>query len=245
MINIYNSAMFYSKGNFNLADTLKRELRENGIELVYINEAHKFIDSIIENEISIIFFDNSVVNCIDIIENLAHKSVYLKNTIIVFIDSDEEKYKAVVDNFKVFWLSDKLVKSEVNSIIRKRNIDFDEKIDINYSKISRELTDYLTSLGFSQKYIGFNYIKETVIKLLKKGGTFKSLHTDIYPLVAMKYNCGIVNIERNIRSAISDAKKTLNFSKTNLSPDKVTNRLFLTFLLDKTLNSVFDNEQIC
>jgi len=137
------------------------------------------------------------------------------------------------------------VKSEVNAVIRKRNIDFDEKIDINYSKISRELTDYLTSLGFSQKYIGFNYIKETVIKLLKKGGTFKSLHTDIYPLVAMKYNCGIVNIERNIRSVISDAKKTKNFSKTNLPIDKVTNRLFITFLLDKTLNSVLDNEQIC
>lgn len=244
MINIYNSAMFYSKGNFYLADTLKRELRENGIELIYINEAHKFIDSIIENENSIIFFDNSVANCIDIIENIAHKSTYLKNSIVVFIDKDKEKYKDVVDNFKIFWLDDKLVKSEVNAVIMKRNIDFDEKIDINYSKISRELTDYLTSLGFSQKYIGFNYIKETVIKLLKKGGTFKSLHTDIYPLVAMKYNCGIVNIERNIRSVISDAKKTKNFSKTNLPIDKVTNRLFITFLLDKTLNSVLDNEQI-
>ena len=244
MINIYNSAMFYSKGNFYLADTLKRELRENRIELIYINEAYKFIDSIVENENSIIFFDNTSTNYIDVITNLAHKSVYLKNSIIVFIDSDEEKYKDVIDNFKIFWLSDKLVKSDVDAIVRKRSIDFDEKIKINYSKINRDLTDYLTSLGFSQKYIGFNYIKETVIKLLKKGGTFKSLHTDIYPLVAMKYNCGIVNIERNIRSAIGDAKKTISFNKTNLSPDKVTNRLFITFLLDKTLNSVLENEQI-
>lgn len=244
MINIYNSAMFYSKGNFNLADTLKRELRENDIELIYINEAHKFLDAIIENENSIIFFDNTSCNYVNLITNLAHKSSYLKNSIVVFIDSDEDKYKNVVDNFKIFWLSDKLVKSEVNSIIRKRKISFDDKIDINYSKISRDLTKYLMSLGFSQKYIGFNYIKETVIKLLKMGGTFRSLHTDIYPLIAMKYNCGIVNIERNIRSVINDAKKTEEFSKVNISPEKVTNRLFLTFLLDKTLNSALDNTEI-
>lgn len=64
--------------------------------------------------------------------------------------------------------------------------------------------DYrLQDLGLARKYVGYYYLIDILDVLINSGKKVRCFSREIYPDIAVKYNCGECTIERDIRNCIN------------------------------------------
>lgn len=114
-------------------------------------------------------------------------------------------------------------------IVKRNEIEkLTELIDLNinneYSTPSTEQSPFLHNtvekmlgyLGFSRRYKGFDYLTETVIRILNDSNCKNSFKKYIYPYISVLYHVSVGSIERDIRNLISKLtpNNSFNFKHT-------------------------------
>ena len=246
MVKIEFNAIFYSINNQKLAYDVKKACFEIGATVINVTNFTDLVTYLQDIDINIVIFDYTTIEYSEnVIEFLKTYRGCSKITIIFILDSYFENLTSLKNNGYIFHLNDSFInqlKKIENSIKSKAFENNEIKFDI--LEVNSYLTTYLLNLGFLPKHAGFNYIKQAIELALKNNGNLGSLSREVYPTIASKNKTLTQNIERNIRNAIECAcnSNTGNFKedyvRSLLNNGKISNRIFLCYLLDKVLNSV-------
>lgn len=241
------NAIFYSKQNLNMAYELKRACRELSISVIYAFEVVELVKYLTELKVNVVFIDCSTLK--------------LSENIVTFIKSYNKNNQCLIicvtDNVSCTELNalpniDYVLKNEnlleqlkeiENSITYTAINNYETKF--NLCEINSYLTNYLISIGVAPKHIGFTYIKQAIELALKNNGVIGSLSREVYPTIASKNKTLPQNVERNIRNAVECACKSPAINSDSIihlmQSNKISNRAFLCYLLDKVLNTYSNN----
>ena len=186
----------------------------------------------------VIFIDCKTIQANDTIISFIKSNSNSKNSIIVGMDDEQcqnqfEGIDFTVSSKNLFEdlkeLQNKFMDRIANQNVSKYNLN----------EINTFVSNYLLSLGFLPKHIGFAYMKQ-VIQIAVKHEMIGSLSKDIYPIVASTFKTQVQNVERNIRNAIERACNSKEMKESEVGQllvnGKISNRAFLSYLLDKVLN---------
>lgn len=232
------SSIFYSKSNIKLAYDLKTIGREFGISVIYAFNVPELVRFLNEIKMDVIFIDCKTLHQNDNIIPFIKSNSNSKTSILIGVDDDNclQTHHEIDFVITSNSLSSSLqtIQEELLTKIAKNNSD---SYDIN--ALNTFVSDYLLSVGFVPKHAGFHYIKQ-VVQIAIKHGMIGSLNKDVYPVVASIFKTLPQNVERNIRNAIECACKSKEIQQDAVAQllykGKISNRAFLSFLLDKTLN---------
>ena len=241
MAKVEISALFYSKQNLDMAYELKRACREIGVSVIYAFEIPELVRFLSELNVEIIFIDCITLKMNDNIISFIKSYSSTKNSIIICIGDGKccemknlTEVNYVINYANLYNELKQLENAITYNMAKPKNTDY----DIN--EINSYVTNYLLSIGVAPKHLGFNFIKQAIELAIKSNGILGSLSREIYPTIANKNKTHAQNVERNIRNAIECAcnsnelqKDSIKFLITN---NKISNRAFLSYLLDKILN---------
>lgn len=234
-----NGAVLFSRNQFDIGECLKFICRENKMNLAYCRTLPELL--IINSQCmpEIIFCDGDSINFdykifLDFINSKLYHiplCVILTNEYNKYKYNNVDKHLVIVDKKNFSESCEKIVKSLSESTC----VELSENRKNELRKI---ISDYLNNLGISTNYLGFNYIKEIVVKVIEDRRRLKSFNSKIYPQLAIKYNTPVINIERNIRNAINaiNAQKNDELYKDimNFAHNRVpSNKQFITWLVEK------------
>lgn len=244
-----SSAILLTNQDYSYASSLKRILKDNNYELVYASKLEKLIDLAIINGQSLVFIDNCFSRYKSLFKYFLQRSECFKNHVIIFLDDDIKKYENSVNNVNIFALDKNKIESSTPHILQAATLSNPVTKKVDCAKLNNDLINYLLKIGFNPKFKGFDYIKRLItISAAQNNFTLSCLQKSVFPKLAIIFNKPVVNIERNIRSAIKQASKTENFiaefSRLNLSYENITTRTFLSFMLNKCHNSYINNQPI-
>ena len=118
--------------------------------------------------------------------------------------------------------------------------DLDELYDeLNFFKgeyiYKQAIHGILVELGLSPAYTGIQYLHDAIEYCLKFGYRNLSIHYDVYPYIAQKYDATIPSIERTIRYAIQNCntKSPLYIYFCEMrGTDKFTTKTFIYMICD-------------
>ncbi len=241
------SAVLFSKSQVIYAEKLRDSLKSNSCELTYATSLIDVISYLNKKKTGVIFADKCFSKYVEFLNTLTHESKMMKFFKFVFIDDEIEVYNKILLNKNISILNPKAINSDsIKTLMKDACLSLAPK-QVDLIKINAELEKLLMWLGFSQKLIGFNYIKDAILVCIKGEDELSCLQKDVYPMVALKHNTQIVNIERNIRSAVKDAfhEGTKLYEKFNSSDsNKITNRAFLNFIVSYVLNCIEQNKPL-
>lgn len=119
----------------------------------------------------------------------------------------------------------------VNSSEKKEHLFVQEKV----------MTDLLHNLGIPSHIRGYQYIKEGVLIVYRKGNNISYITKEVYPEIANKYNTTPTRVERAIRHAIEvswnrgdiNLMEEIFGNSLNVNRDKPTNAEYLTTIADR------------
>ncbi len=236
------NAILYSKQNLAMAGELKTACRELGISLVYAIEIIELLKYLNELAVSIVFVDCNTIKLDSSILGVIKSFGKCEKTYIACLTQDVEcKYLKSLENVDFILKSDNLfsqlkeIEGEISLSCIMNNI-----YNFNLSEVNNYLTDYLINIGLETKLAGFTYIKQAVELAIKNNCVLGSLNRVIYPTIASKNKTETQNVERNIRNAIKCACRGNLMKNDNikvlLKNNTISNRAFLSYLLDKTIN---------
>lgn len=242
MAKVEINALFYSKQNLNMAYELKRVCREIGISLIYAFEIPDLVRYLTELNVEVVFIDCTTLKLNENIISFIKSYSNSKSTIIACIAQDSNCELKEVNGVDYIIQKGNMVeelKQLENAIsfmlAKPRNVEY------NINEINSYVTNYLLTIGVAPKHMGFTFIKQVIELAVKNNGIMGSLSREVYPTVASKNKTLPQNIERNIRNAIECACKSSELKKDNIkhliSNNKISNRAFLSYLLDKVLNT--------
>lgn len=246
MVKLELSAIFYSNGNTELAYAVKKASWEIGASVVNVSDVSDLVNKLHDIDIGILFIDCLTIKVSDTLIQLIKNFKGGNPSSVVFITEDEESLSSVIGTFEenqAFICKNdqlgnmlKLYEPRIKFNLEK---NLTKKMDTKL--IGTYLTNYLISLGFMPKHIGFTFIKQAIEIAVLNKGFLGSLSRDIYPNIASKNRTLTQNVERNIRNAIECAYKVNKFQNDSLHlmvvNGKISNRAFLSYLLDKVLNN--------
>lgn len=228
--------LFISKNDIDLGMVVREEARKYNCNVMYANSGADIINFAMNIKYGVIFFGEDCFKYHDIISDFMELS-YFANICMVFITDSIIGQDYEVSNNNVYIISREHIHTAMHDIVSRalilyRNIDN----KLNFNKLGKYLTEYLTKLGFSQKYVGFQYIKESVLAAIERNKNVSSFNKEIYPIVALKNGTQVSNIEKSIRLSIKMAYKSDAdlFKESNLvNDDYISNKLFLSHVIDK------------
>ena len=229
-------SVFYSKNNITLGKRIKENMSKYGFDLMYTNDLSYLIDLICKGERTLIFVDKIFKKYANFVLELT-KSKIFNNVLVVFVDDDEKYYTKYLGSNNFFVISETNFENGLGDILRNCRRYVSSKVYINMLLVSDIVSGYLSKLGFSPKHAGYRYIKQCIEYSIENSfDVGKSLYKDTYMIVARKNNGSCASIERNIRNAIHQAKLNTGFDVEGfeeLANENVTNRYFLSYLVDK------------
>lgn len=103
------------------------------------------------------------------------------------------------------------------------------------------ITDMLHNLGIPSHIRGYQYIKEGILIVYRRGDNISYITKEVYPEIANKFNTTPTRVERAIRHAIevSWTRGDINLmeeifgNSLNVNRDKPTNAEYLTTIADR------------
>ena len=237
---------FFSKDNYVLASRIRKCLRKINYDISYCNNIIDLVSRMMVNKNCLIILDNKYRTFGGFLSQILQTNLeVIENARFVFIDDELLNYSEYVNNNNIFCIPETNLETALSGVISNcelLNCQHESIINsnINYNEL---ISDILLKLGFSVKLLGFRYIKLCIEHAIKNNFVLGSLNKDVYSYVAMQNCTSVTNIERGIRTAIEDASKTEEFKKENIarSDKKVSNKMFLEYLLDKIL--IYKNKQ--
>lgn len=173
----------------------------------------------------------------------------------LFILGELEKRKIFKNIIITTTFNDERIMEEVNEygvdyyMLKPVNFMSLEKRLISTSKKKNDrmfnheviITDMLHNLGIPSHIRGYQYIKEGILIVYKKGRALTYITKDVYPEIAMKFDTTPTRVERAIRHAIEVSwnRGDLNLmeeifgNSLNVNRDKPTNAEYLTTIADR------------
>ncbi len=242
------NVVFISKRNISLAYKVKKifwEMNSNVINVDSFSEVFRVMQQL---KNIVIVLDSTTLTIPNGFIQILRDCKNDENLSIILITNEEDlqKYKTVnLKNRNQYYVltEDKLhetlsvLENDLKVNLAKKNI-----IKLDYIKINDLLNNWLINTGFITKHLGFSLIKEVVMESVIFKGCLPSLNGTIYPIIALNHNTHASSVERNIRNAIFHASLTSQFKKSEfsylISNGKVSNRVFISYLLDKVLAHV-------
>lgn len=256
MKNFNLSAVLYTNKNLDLMYRVHKICKETSITLV---NCFDFVDLTIKTvhvKPQIIFCDINTLNFTSEILDMLINNHEFEGISIIFIGNQDKliNYKSyAMEKENLLLLKYDEMFSYLNSVNVKMSIESYKQQFNSFSQktVFNLVNDYLNMLGFSPKQRGFIFLREIVKNIVNCGGVVSTLVGDCYPIIAVKYKTSIINIERNIRNAISIAwekygKENWNkvFSNIGINNElRPTNREFIMLCADYISNELTVNCQ--
>lgn len=233
------NALLFSKRDYALGDALRFVCRNQKINLVYSLTFPEVLHHCITTHPEIIFFDTEGSSfSYDFYREFVNSRVFEIPKIII-LTYNPENYKFNDDNICV--LDKKNYIDRVSKILE--GVERREARQLAPEKVAEykdKIAELLLELGITTKYLGYEYIKELVINIIRDKRMLQSFNKKLYPKLALKYSTQINNIERNIRNALNIAKKNCQdnefFSKICgkfNSKGIPSNKQFITWLVEE------------
>lgn len=232
------SALLFSKRDYVLSDALRYICRNQRINLIYAITFPELLHHVITSNPEVIFFDAECIDfSFDLYKDFVETRCFEMPKIIIF-SLDPQKHSFKDDN--IFVVDKKCYSEEVERIMH--NIEEKKSRKLGEEKLEeyrQKTIKLLIELGITTKYLGYEYIKELVVDIIKDKRMLKSFNKKLYPQLAVKYNTQVNNIERNIRNAINIAKRNCQnkdlYEKscgrlTDLAP---SNKQFITWMVEE------------
>jgi len=115
-----------------------------------------------------------------------------------------------------------------------------QSLDLSSQMVSRgelykNIVTYLDMYGISPKHIGYCYIKECIAIGVEQGSGVLNFSSNIYPVIATKFNTCTGNVDKNIRTAIKSAYEhnPKLFEIDAVHSKSITNAGFLNYIIEK------------
>ncbi|MEG1500027.1 MAG: sporulation initiation factor Spo0A C-terminal domain-containing protein [Clostridia bacterium] len=195
------SAVLYSKNNYELSYRMQKICKNNGINLIYYSNFGIVVEEIKKIKPTYLFLDNKELECsVDLINVFSENGVFDECNTILIVD-DQSKFDSKSNILAIINSTDLEVgvKNILNKPLRKKIVEPCS------SEICKKINKILLQLGFSNRHLGYIYLKDIVCDLLKNNKGIKSLHSMVYPKIACKYDTTVASVERNVRTAIEFA----------------------------------------
>ena len=235
------NAILLSKNDMNMAESLKMICREKKVNLAYCRNLPELINVNNHSMPEVVFCDQESIK-FDynlFIEFKNSKLFHIPKIVIVSKTPNEiPDYEFVVKIDKNNYIEN--CKQILDDVSEKpcENLSENKK-----NEIRKVVSGYLNKLGLTTNYLGFGYIKELVVDIIEDKRKLKSFSSKLYPTIAMRFNTAIINIERNIRNAITVAVKScknkelyddiMKFSKIRNQNKVPSNKQFITWIAEK------------
>lgn len=229
-------AFLYCRENRELSEKIKYYCKKYCIELFQINDLREMMIKGSMLDKYALYVDTTSVNISgDLINFMLNQNGNPKLIGIILLSKPgynniaidcKGVYNVVIDE------------SFAKNFVAKADILRDFSIDSTQStiNISNLVYDYLINLGLSLKYVGFKYIKDSIIYCIAQGKGVDNLSLSVYPYIASIYGTTVNNVERNVRVAIECSAKRnnglLGFSK------KPSNKVFLARSLNEIIRKL-------
>lgn len=227
-----NYAIFYSSEDYESILKIKDACNQTKLNLCIETDFYMFLTQVVKLKPKFIFIDGLAKD--------------LKTLPLEVLDSDVLKVSS-----KIAIINDKLNKDYIDDIsidnlcgyILNSKVYYTKpnmRIDINY------INNFLIKLNFNSSHKGKDYIKECISLILEDNISYNYLNTKCYPVIAGNFKTEIINIDRDIRTAIKRAYENRNNEYWeelfNTSFDKVpTSKNFIYMCADK-LKELFNGE---
>lgn len=236
------SAVLFSRRDINLGELLKFICREKHANLTYCRTLAELVMTDVQTMPEVVFHDEeSVPFDFRIYKEFKDSKKYHMPTYVI-VSHKPEQFNNLDENIISIDKADyaKEIINVIDNVQEKKQAVLSESKKI---EIKNKIADYLNELGLTTKYLGYSYIKELVVNVIEDRRNLKSFNSKLYPLVAIKYNTQVINIERNVRNAINVAIESCKNRKlydeimgySNITrPNKVpSNKQFITWLVEK------------
>lgn len=232
------NVLFLTKENCNLAYSLRPKLISMNCEVLYVNSLKELINKILYMKTAIIFLDDQGKEELNILAPLLSTNLLLASN-VVYIGNDFDYVQDFTKYPNFFVCTQEQVVVSLPSITSTYRLTTIGNFTVlDKDRLNTVLNYNLTKLGFTQKWLGYKFIKDCLDFCVTNNFTMGSLITDVYPVVAVKNNTTANNVERSIRNAITKAYEETQFNvqgfeELHNTAKKITNRWFLACLLDK------------
>ena len=237
-----NSAILFSKQDYNLAEVLKLICREKRANLAYCRNLAELIITNIQSMPEIIFHDEeSIPFSYDLYKDFRDSKKYHMPHYVI-ISYTPEKYLSLDENIYVINKGDYSAKiyEFMDKVHEAKQAVLSES---KKAELKLKVSDYLNELGLTTKYLGYCYIKELVVDVIEDRRKLKSFNSKLYPQVAIKFNTQVINIERDVRNAINVAvsgcknrklyDEIMGYTNIARSGKVPSNKQFITWLAEK------------
>lgn len=214
------SALLVSKKDYLLAEVVRYICREQKVNLIYCLNKAEMVHQTFNNKPEIVFFDEENVEFpYEIYKEFVDSKLFYVPE-MVLITPNPSKFELADDSIKI--VNKNNVSEEIPTMLKEAK----EKPLLTLSqeeveRIKEKTAHLLNDLGITPKFLGYDYIKELVVLIKADKRLMQSFNKKLYPILAVKLNTNVNNIERNIRNAILVASKR---SKNRRLFDEICNR---------------------
>lgn len=236
------NTIFYSKGNVELAYTLKKACRNINANVFNVRQFTELVFTLNETNTSVLFLDYDFMEIPLAVFDFI-KEYNFNNPISIVLITDKDTPEVDLEKPNYYKISPNSIQTELYKIEAelKYTAAMKKNVTVNNNQLGEEITEYLIANGFSPFHKGFAYMKECIVFAVTQKGSIGSLNSEIYPYVASKYNTVVENVERNIRNAVLQAKK-INFNNNDIcklaDSTKMSNKVIIGYLVEKSLNNI-------
>ncbi len=233
-----STALFYSKNaSSDIAYQVKNILNKFDYFTIYVQDID---DIILKNfaNVNLLILDYTNNKLDDKSQTLIFKLVnlgYIKRLLIIKSNEDSNEYEfpcvTYDDNFN----------EKISDAINKVLLSPTYNLKVCDALCVKIIGNYLASIGFSLRHIGYSMLIDTITYLYANNCTIKNLNNDIYVYLANKYDKKVSSVEMNLRKSISLAhSKGKNFP-FNYSP---TNKEFITHAVTELYDKIYANRVV-
>ena len=242
------NAMLLVNKNCDFAYNLRQGLIKYKCEVSYVNSFEELVNKLMVLRSSMLFFSKDTINEFLAIAQFFNTDLLNKSTIIYVGDNldDVSKY---LNNANFFYCTSANVNTLLINIINHYKLTAQiHSYSVDADILNKMINNHLTSLGFTQKWVGYKFLKECLACCIDNDFNMGSLIRDVYPIVATKNSTTPSNVERSIRNAITKAYNVTHFSNSKFEEfkngnRKITNRLFIACMLDKLKEDQLFNQK--
>lgn len=229
------TSLFYSKNaNSNLANMVKVSLTHFNYFTIYVQD----IDDIILKKFSTVNFlilDYTETALDDKSQQLIDKLMelgYIKRLLIIKSANDFNQYQHPTITYNLDF------NKNLNEIVTKVLSVPTHNLKVCDSLCVKIIGNYLVSIGFSLRHIGYSMLIDTITYLFANNCTIRNLNKDIYVYLANKYDKKVSCVEMNLRKSIS-----LAHSRSKNFPFKhsLTNKEFITYTATELYDKIYAN----
>lgn len=229
------TSLFYSKNaNTDLAYQTKNILNKSNYFTIYVQDID---DILLKKFINVHFLILDYTDYIldekssSLITKLVEQG-YIKRILIIksSIDNSQYQYPSVEYNFDF--------NENLNRTITKILLTPIQEFKVCDSLCIKIIGNYLTSIGFSLKHIGYSMLIDAIAYLYANNCIMKNLNNDIYVYLANKYEKKVSAVEMNLRKSI-----TLAHARNRNFPFKhsPSNKEFIIYTITELYDKMYAN----